>query len=105
MLRFGVFDFGSKIKKIMKKFWKSKNDSQKIDELIEANTKIGRLFRSDLKGIDDDLDILLSSISVDILKYIQNIDTYIKQISLFIIQTKNRRLQNKKINKLDCYIC
>ena len=73
---------------------------EKIDELIEANTKIGKLFRIDLKGIDSELDELLSSISVDILKYIQNIDTYIKQISLFIIQTKNRRIQNKKITKL-----
>ena len=73
---------------------------EKIDELIEANTKIGKLFRTDLKNIDDEIDILLSSISVDILKYIQNIDTYIKQISLFLIQTKNRRLQNKKLTKL-----
>lgn len=73
---------------------------EKIDELIEANTKIGQLFRSDLKGIDDELDILLSSISVDVLKYIENIDAYIKQISLFLIQTKNRRMQNKNLIKL-----
>ena len=73
---------------------------EKIDELIEANTKIGQLFRSDLKGIDDELDELLSSISVDVLKYIENIDAYIKQISLFLIQTKNRRMQNKKLSKL-----
>jgi len=73
---------------------------EKIDELIEANTKIGQLFRVDLKDIDADIDALLSSISVDILRYIQNIDAYIKQISLFLIQTKNRRLQNKKLTKL-----
>jgi len=73
---------------------------EKIDELIEANTKIGRLFRVDLKDINEEIDTLLSSISVDILKYIQNIDAYIKQISLFLIQTKNRRLQNKKLTKL-----
>jgi len=73
---------------------------EKIDELIEANTKIGQLFRVDLKELDDEIDTLLSSISVDILRYIQNIDTYIKQISQFLIQTKNRRLQNKKLTKL-----
>ena len=73
---------------------------EKIDELIEANTKIGELFREDLRGIDAQLDTLLSSISVDILRYIQNIDAYIKQISAFLIQTKNRRLQNKKLSKL-----
>ncbi len=73
---------------------------EKIDELIEANTKIGQLFRVDLKDLDDEIDALLSSISVDILRYIQNIDAYIKQISLFLIQTKNRRLQNKKLTKL-----
>lgn len=73
---------------------------EKIDELIEANTKIGKLFRVELKGIDNELDDLLSSISVDVLKYIQNIDVYIKQISQFLIQTKNRRIQNKKITKV-----
>ena len=73
---------------------------EKIDELIEANTKIGHLFRVDLRHIDSDVDELLSSISVDVLKYIQNIDAYIKQISSFLIQTKNRRIQNKKLTKL-----
>ena len=73
---------------------------QKIDELIVANTKIGHLFREDLRGIDSDIDEYLSNISVNILKYIENIDIYIKRINFFIIQTKKRRLQNKNIIKL-----
>lgn len=73
---------------------------EKIDELISANEKIGSFFREGLRGVDDAVDTLLQSISVDILKYIQNIDTYIKQINQFIIQTKKRRFVNKQIIKL-----
>ncbi|OIP53316.1 MAG: hypothetical protein AUK54_09310 [Helicobacteraceae bacterium CG2_30_36_10] len=73
---------------------------EKVDELITANEKIGAFFREGLRGFDDSIDELLQSISVDILKYIQNIDTYIKQINLFIVQTKKRRFVNKQIIKL-----
>jgi len=73
---------------------------EKVDELITANEKIGAFFREGLRGFDDSIDELLQSISVDILKYIQNIDSYIKQINLFIVQTKKRRFVNKQIMKL-----
>jgi hypothetical protein len=73
---------------------------EKVDELISANTKIGAFFREGLRDLDDAIDELLQSISVDILKYIQNIESYIKQINLFIVQTKKRRYQNKQIIKL-----
>ncbi|MBU1658749.1 hypothetical protein KKG72_06825 [bacterium] len=73
---------------------------EKVDELITANEKIGAFFREGLRGLDTTIDELLQSISVNILKYIQNIDTYIKQINQFIVQTKKRRLQNKQILQL-----
>lgn len=73
---------------------------EKVDELIIANEKIGTFFREDLRGVDEAIDILLQSISVDILKFIENIDGYIKQINQFIVQTKKRRMQNKQIIKL-----
>ncbi len=73
---------------------------EKVDELITANEKIGAFFREGLRGLNDSIDELLQSISVDILKYIQNIDMYIKQINLFIVQTKKRRFVNKQILKL-----
>ncbi|MBE0514026.1 hypothetical protein [Sulfurimonas sp.] len=73
---------------------------EKIDELIGANQKIGAFFRKDLRGLDSEIDTLLQNISVNILYYIQNINTYIKEINQFIIQTKKRRIQNKQIIKL-----
>ncbi|MFT7004530.1 MAG: hypothetical protein ACJAWW_001893 [Sulfurimonas sp.] len=73
---------------------------EKVDELISANEKIGAFFREGLRGVDVDIDELLQSISVDILKFIQNIDSYIKQINQFIVQTKKRRFQNKQTIKL-----
>lgn len=73
---------------------------EKISELISANEKIGSFFRGDLRGVDEAIDTLLQSISVDILKYIQNIDSYIKEINQFIVQTKKRRFLNKQIIKL-----
>lgn len=73
---------------------------EKIDELIGANEKIGAFFREGLRGVDAAIDELLQSISVDILRYIQNIDAYIKEINLFLVQTKKRRFVNKQITKL-----
>ena len=70
---------------------------EKVDELIVANEKIGLFFRKDLRDVDEDIDKLLQSIGVNILKYIQNIDRYIKDLNQFIIQTKKRRFQNKQI--------
>jgi len=73
---------------------------EKVDELITANEKIGSFFRVGLRGVHEEIDGLLQSISVNVLKYIQNIDAYIKQINQFIVQTKKRRLVNKQIIKL-----
>lgn len=73
---------------------------EKIDQLIVANERIGYYFRKELRGIDDDIDLLLQSISINILKFIENIDSYIKELNRFIIQTKKRRLQNKKMIEL-----
>ena len=73
---------------------------EKIYELIEANEKIGSLFRNNLRGFDKKIDNLLQNISVDILKYIHNIDEYIDQINRFILQTQKRRVQNRQITHL-----
>ncbi len=72
------------------------NDTlDKIYELIDANKKIGHFFRETLRGVSFELDTILQSISVEMLMFVNNIDTYIKQIKHFIVQTKNRRLQNR----------
>lgn len=68
----------------------------KIEELIDANDKIGRLFREDLKHIDNDITFLLQGVGIDILRFIENIDGYIKQLNRFILQTQKKRLQNKE---------
>jgi len=72
----------------------------KIYELIKANEQIGNLFRNDLRGLDAYIDKLLQNISVDILKYIQNIDRYIDQINRFILQTQKRRIQNRQVTHI-----
>ncbi len=72
----------------------------KIYELIDASEKIGQFFRTELRELDENIDVLLQSISVQMLEFIQNIDKYIKQINHFIVQTKNRRIQNKRFMKL-----
>ena len=72
----------------------------KIEELTAANQKIGLFFRVELRGVEESIDTLLQNISVDILKFIENIDSYIKEVNQFIVQTQKRRLQNKQIAKL-----
>lgn len=72
----------------------------KIEELIEANQKIGLFFRGELRGVEHSIDALLQNISVDILKFIESIDEYIKEINHFIAQTQRRRLQNKQMMQL-----
>lgn len=76
------------------------NTLEKIYELIDANEKVGYFFRCDLRGLHYDIDELLRSISVDILKYIENISEYIEQINSFIVQTKKRRALNVKVMNL-----
>ncbi|MDQ7067459.1 MAG: hypothetical protein Q9M40_05540 [Sulfurimonas sp.] len=73
---------------------------EKIDELISANEKIGVLFRQNLRGVHSQIDSYLQSISVPILHFIENIDTYIQEINQFISQTKRRRFLNKQIMEL-----
>ncbi len=73
---------------------------EKIYELIEANEQIGDMFRNDLRGLDANIDKLLQNISVDVLKYIYNIDKYIDQINRFILQTQKRRLQNRQLTHI-----
>ncbi len=73
---------------------------EKIYELIEANEQIGELLRKDLRGLAESIDILLQSISMNFLEYIQNIDKYIEQINRFILQTQKRRVQNRQIANL-----
>jgi len=68
----------------------------KIEELIVANSKIGALFRGDLKQIDPEITFLLQDVGVDVLRFIENIDSYIQQLNRFILQTQKKRLQNKE---------
>lgn len=70
---------------------------EKVSELIEANEKIGVFFREDLRGLEPSIDTLLQSIGISLLGYIENIDRYIQELNLFLVQTKKRRLQNKQL--------
>ena len=79
---------------------KSYDILDKINEFIDANRKIGYSFGSELRSIDSDIDGLLQEISIDILKFIENIDEYIKRLKQFILQTKQKRQQNRKIIQL-----
>lgn len=73
---------------------------EKVSELIEANEKIGVFFREDLRGLEPSIDELLQSIGISLLGYIENIDKYIQELNLFLVQTKKRRLQNKQFMQL-----
>jgi hypothetical protein len=77
---------------------------EKIYELIDANEKVGHFFRKDLRGLDENIDLLLQSIGQNILHYIQNIDEYIEQINRFIVQTQKRRMQNRQLMQLSSMI-
>jgi hypothetical protein len=78
----------------------SYNIVDKIEELIEANQKIGELFRVSLKNIHSDIDKLLRETNIDMLEFINSIDIYINRLNIFIIQTQNKRIQNKKLLQL-----
>ncbi|MBN2896480.1 MAG: hypothetical protein JXK05_11400, partial [Campylobacterales bacterium] len=73
---------------------------EKVSELIGANKQIGLFFREDLRGVAESIDTLLQSISISILGYIENVDQYIHELNLFLVQTKKRRLQNKQFMQL-----
>jgi len=79
---------------------KSYDILEKINEFIDANQKIRRAFRVELRGIDFEIDRLLEAISINIFEFIDNIDGYISRLNSFVLQTKRKREVNRKIIQL-----
>jgi hypothetical protein len=65
-----------------------------ISELIEANHKIYKTF-VELKESDSDIKTKLVKLEIDFFRFSNNIENYISQLQRFIIQTKEKRRQNR----------
>ena len=72
----------------------------RVSELIEAHSQNLKILSYELRGLDDELDEVLVDIGFDMLPLTQNIHTYNKRLSDFILRTKKRKLQNKKLSAL-----
>jgi len=65
-----------------------------ISKLIDANSKIAKTF-SELKTIDNDIKRKIVLLDNDFYRFSENIDFFIKFLKRFIIQTKEKRRQNR----------
>lgn len=70
-----------------------------IIELIDANEKISKTFR-ELKTIDKIFKEVISNLDEDFYRFIKNINIYIDTLNKFIVQTKQKRKQNRLFLKL-----
>ena len=67
----------------------------RITELIKAHNDNLKVFGSELRGIDDELDDLLVNICLDLLPLGDNIHLYNNKLSDFILRTEKRKRENK----------
>jgi len=65
-----------------------------ISELIDANDKIYKTF-VEIQELDDDIKTKLTKLEIDFFRFSNNIENYISQLQRFIIQTKEKRRQNR----------
>jgi hypothetical protein len=65
-----------------------------ISELIDANDKIYKTF-VELKALDGDIKSRIAKMEIDFFRFSNNIENYISQLQRFIIQTKEKRRQNR----------
>ena len=65
-----------------------------ISELIDANEKIYKTF-VELKELESDIKTKLIKLEIDLFRFSNNIENYISQLRRFIIQTKEKRRQNR----------
>jgi len=72
----------------------------RISELIDAHSQNLKILSHELRGLDDSLDEVLVDIGLDMLPFTQNIHTYNKRLSDFILRTQKRKEQNKKLYSL-----
>ena len=70
-----------------------------IIELIDANEKISKTF-NELKIIDKEFKEFISNLDEDLYRFIKNINIYIEILNKFIVQTKQKRKQNRLFLKL-----
>lgn len=72
----------------------------RIEELVKANVKIHKLLSSELRGLSDEIDELLTEIGIDMYFYAENIHSYTKRLNDFILRTRKRKEQNNKLKSL-----
>ena len=75
----------------------AKEIDERITELVVAHTENLKVLGKELRGLDDKFDEVLVDIGLDMLPFTENIHTYNKRLSDFILRTKKRKIQNKKL--------
>lgn len=78
----------------------AKDVDERITELIEAHFENLKILTKELRGLDDELDNILIDIGIDMLPFTENIHSYNKRLSDFILRTEKRKEQNKKLSSL-----
>lgn len=73
---------------------------ERIAELIQAHIENLKILGKELRGLDEELDDMLIDIGLDMLPFTDNIHTYNKRLSDFILRTEKRKQQNKKLSSL-----
>ncbi len=72
----------------------------RVSELIDAHSENLKILSKELRGLDGELDDMLVDIGIDMLPFTENIHTYNKRLSDFILRTEKRKVQNKKLSSL-----
>lgn len=73
---------------------------KRVSELIDSHAKNLHILGGELRGLDDELDLILVDIGLDMLEFTDNIHIYNKRLSDFILRTEKRKTQNKKLSSL-----
>ena len=69
----------------------------RITELIAAHSDNLKIFSSQLRGLDDELDKILVDIGLDLIPLTENIHLYNDKLSDFILRTEKRKRENKQL--------
>ena len=69
----------------------------RITELIAAHNDNLKIFSSQLRGLDDELDKILVDIGLDLIPLAENIHLYNDKLSDFILRTEKRKRENKQL--------
>lgn len=78
----------------------AKEVDERIAELINAHSDNLKILGKELRSLDEELDNMLIDIGIDLLPLTENIHTYNKRLSDFILRTEKRKEQNRKLLSL-----